>query len=623
MFDSFPGDLASSIPNTYLFCYTCGAILSLTAIVFMIIAIVIRCCTKGTVPTQAAEQDRIHAKNTETALKIYNNATQKVVSHEALVAQIIDKTQKKKKAKKGQATRQGFGGLTRAEVGEIELTSGGNLDAGVDVREESVEDDEGLEVEVGVTAEIEVQADTQVEVPLISVDVVPEHEQTPEMVQNNKAKNAVTYIFFLITRVLMFFAFTCLAFIPPIFSGFNLMPWWLSGILTFVIFIFAIICDKASKSSRRGCCNKFCHCWSGFNEVKLEAYFIIFSSVILTILSVVAFDNSCIVFGSTKHGVQGTLFGQKFTYTSPVIRKFTRFEDPCDKYNFCSMYLTLPNMPYKSSTSMVVNLMSVYPSGQTHYEGYKKKLDDLNTKFKDRLQVHRLLENLKGQYIEMTLHWGELKAFKETKRLEFQMDMMKNVKDPKIWYRRIGNHSTQYQIHSLLLKNLKPNTEYKLVLNVNGKNITEITQSPFSNGSVFKTSPDDTKNLERDPLELMIGSNFPSELVLPDKYYTQTIDAMVTGGNAIKDGGEMSCLFLWTEFLKFLDLMRSKTHHERLIPFAIGVSDGESGYNINSKFAMGSEDEAVYRSAQVFGDTAKEMGAKYNKVQLYRYFFPL
>jgi len=121
----------------------------------------------------------------------------------------------------------------------------------------------------------------------------------------------------------------------------------------------------------------------------------------------------------------------------------------------------------------------------------------------------------------------------------------------------------------------------------------------------------------------MIASNFPSMLTLPDRYYTQTVDALVTGGNAVKDGGEMSCLFLWTEFLKFLDNMRSKTHHERLIPFAVGVSDGESGYNINSEFAFGSESQAVYRSAKVFGNTEKEMGPDYNKVQLYRYIFPL
>lgn len=122
----------------------------------------------------------------------------------------------------------------------------------------------------------------------------------------------------------------------------------------------------------------------------------------------------------------------------------------------------------------------------------------------------------------------------------------------------------------------------------------------------------------------MIASNFPSQITLPDRYYTQNVDAVITGGNAVKDGGEMSCLFLWTEFLAFLDNMRSKTHHERLIPFAIGVSDGESGYNIDSKFAFGSTtDVAVYSSAKVFGNTATEMGKKFNEVQLYRYIFPL
>jgi len=30
------------------------------------------------------------------------------------------------------------------------------------------------------------------------------------------------------------------------------------------------------------------------------------------------------------------------------------------------------------------------------------------------------------------------------------------------------------------------------VLNINGKNITELKTSPFSNGSVFKTAPDNS-----------------------------------------------------------------------------------------------------------------------------------
>jgi len=491
MFENFPMGLAMSVPNVYLFCYTLGAVLAITAVVFMVIAIIIRCCTKKTVTTQDIEHDRIHTKNVETAIKIYNNAVDKKVQKEDLIAQIINKTHKKKKTKKGQATRAGFGGLTRAEVGEIELTSGGNLDAGVEVQEESVEEDID-EVEVGVTAEIEIQADIQVEAPLIAAEVVPEEEQSPEQMQDTKARNAIQYIFFFITRVLMFFAFAALAFIPPIFSGFGIIPWYLSGIMTFLVFIFAIVCDKASKSSRRGCCNKFCHCWSGFNEVKLESYFIVFVSIILTVLSIVAFDNSCIVFGSSKWGIQGNLFGQKFTYTTPVLRKFAGFPEPCDKYNFCSMYLTMPNLPYKNSNSMVVNLMSVYPSGQDHYLTYKKKLDNPSLGFKERASFVRNIENLKGQYIEMTLYWGELAKFKTTKKLADSLDLMKNINDPKIWYRRIGNHSTQYQIHSLFLKNLKPDTEYKLVLNINGKNITELKTSPFSNGSVFKTAPDNS-----------------------------------------------------------------------------------------------------------------------------------
>merc|ERR1711976_1042948 len=117
---------------------------------------------------------------------------------------------------------------------------------------------------------------------------------------------------------------------------------------------------------------------------------------------------------------------------------------------------------------------------------------------------------------------------------------IKDVNSRNQLYRRIGNNSIKYQLHSILLESLLPDTEYKIVLNVNGKNITELAKSAFSNGSVFKTSPLKTKDLKDDPIEVMVTSNMPSMHQLPDRYYTQTIDAMITGGDAIKDGGEMS-----------------------------------------------------------------------------------
>jgi len=157
--------------------------------------------------------------------------------------------------------------------------------------------------------------------------------------------------------------------------------------------------------------------------------------------------------------------------------------------------------------------------------------------------------------------------------------------------------------------------------------VTEITKGPFSQGSIFKTFPIDSSKIVSDPLELMIAGNLPSDGEMPDKYYTQTIDAMLTGGNAIKDGGEMSCLFLWSEFFKTLGILRKKSHTERLIPFALGVADGELGYNINSQFAAEGpkpRKQNTYRSNKIYGKKTKEtLGDNFTKIPLYRYFFPL
>ena len=191
------------------------------------------------------------------------------------------------------------------------------------------------------------------------------------------------------------------------------------------------------------------------------------------------------------------------------------------------------------------------------------------------------------------------------------------------------------------MSDLEPDTEYKLILNVNGHNITETQKGAFSQGSVFKTLPIDSTKIDKDPLgifhffhffiitkELLITGNLPSDGKFPDKHYTQTIDAMLTGGNAVKDGGEMACMYLWSEFFNFMQTLRKKSHEERLIPFALGVADGELGFNIDSDFAANGDavrkKNIVYRSNQIFGkETALTLGKNFQKIPLYRYFVPL
>jgi len=227
----------------------------------------------------------------------------------------------------------------------------------------------------------------------------------------------------------------------------------------------------------------------------------------------------------------------------------------------------------------------------------------------------------------MHLYYGSLEEYNTHGHLSNKIFIDKN--NERIWYRRIGNQSSKFQIHSVLLLSLQPDTEYKLILNVNGVNVTELADNkgPFSQGSTFKTFPANSDDIKKDPVELMMVGNMPSDGKLPDKYYTQTIDALLSGGNAIKDGGEMSCLFLWSEFFKVMNVLRTKSHNERLIPFAMGAADGELGFNINSRFAAeGPEPRKtmIYNSNQIFGKkTAETLGSNFQKIPLYRFFFPL
>jgi len=111
--------------------------------------------------------------------------------------------------------------------------------------------------------------------------------------------------------------------------------------------------------------------------------------------------------------------------------------------------------------------------------------------YKERKKLQNKIEGLQGKYIEMTLYYGKEETYKKYKRLEEKVVI--SSESPSIWYRKIGSQSSPFQLHSLLLSDLTPDTNYKLILNVNGKNITEISTSPFSKGSVFRTFSSNTK----------------------------------------------------------------------------------------------------------------------------------
>jgi len=269
--------------------------------------------------------------------------------------------------KAGQATRGGFGA-------EIELTAqGGNPNAVIDVDSPDVV----VKVKEEDNAKMIPHVDTEEE--------FDEFEHLDEEdTQAAKSKKAITYIVFTITRIILFLCFTALAFIPPIFSGFFLLPAWAACLMTFFIFVLAISFDKASKSSRASCCGRLCHCCQAFNEFKLEAYIVIFVSLILTVFAQLFFGESCIVFGKSQYGINGMMFGQEFTYSSAVLRKFTSYPDPCDKYNFCHMYLTLPNTPFNPGNNMVINLFSKFPARQSQYNTYYDAMTKPDVDFKTK-----------------------------------------------------------------------------------------------------------------------------------------------------------------------------------------------------------------------------------------------
>lgn len=174
-------------------------------------------------------------------------------------------------------------------------------------------------------------------------------------------------------------------------------------------------------------------------------------------------------------------------------------------------------------------------------------------------------------------------------------------------------------------------------------NITEVNTSPFSKGSIFRTFPEKSQNLKDGNIEIMVASNMPSDAGINEKYFTQSVSALFTGGNAIKDGGEMSCMFLWIEFFKWLNQLRRASHDEKIVPFAIGVADGEIGYNIDARFspdeqgAISEDNKMLYRSNNLFSmypkdnvkspdektELAKKLKFDSDNTPLFRYFVPV
>lgn len=132
-----------------------------------------------------------------------------------------------------------------------------------------------------------------------------------------------------------------------------------------------------------------------------------------------------------------------------------------------------------------------------------------------------------------------------------------------------------------------------MVLNVNGVNITDSGQTDIPRGSTFKTFPLDTDTSISDTFNLLLLSNSPASAEVPNFNYAQTLRGMIAAGNVVKDNGQMSCVFLWHEFFKFFDKIRRKTNGAMLIPFAMGIGDGEAGFNINSKFAASYETDNI------------------------------
>jgi len=149
------------------------------------------------------------------------------------------------------------------------------------------------------------------------------------------------------------------------------------------------------------------------------------------VFSQIFFDQSCIVFGKSSYGINGNLFGQEFTYTSSVLRKFTRYPDPCDKNNFCEMYLTLPNTPFAPANNMVVNLFSQFPARQDRYMQLKEKMTSPDINFKERSKIKKQIDGLEGEYIEMNLYFGKLSDYNKNGRLEKKVYIDKN--DKRTW----------------------------------------------------------------------------------------------------------------------------------------------------------------------------------------------
>jgi len=248
--------------------------LFVTAIGLIVLWAILRCCTREiTKEVRQKNAAQVDEKNRETAMKVYSNAVEKKVSNSDMMKN-LDRNRIKASLKKGTATREGFANTTAVKDGEIELSSNVNVDA-IDV-------DVQIQVEADVTVEIdvpEVKVEASVNTKLVK-DSESDDSDDEEVVQQKKARKAITYMVFTITRTLLFLAFTCLAFIPPIFSGFYIIPWWAAILATFFIFVLAISFDKSSKSSNKTCCSRLCHCCQAFNEFKLEAYLVIFISLI-------------------------------------------------------------------------------------------------------------------------------------------------------------------------------------------------------------------------------------------------------------------------------------------------------------------------------------------------------
>lgn len=203
----------------------------------------------------------------------------------------------------------------------------------------------------------------------------------------------------------------------------------------------------------------------------------------------------------------------------------------------------------------------------------------------------------------MKLYYGTRESYDKNGNISEEIEIPSIPGDHcSINWVTFGGRGQTNQIHSVLLNNLKPDTEYKLILNVNGYNITENHNNLVNFGSVFKTMPEKI-DYDNNSAKILITGNMPQNGELEDRYYTDNLDALIVGGNFVNDSGEMNNSFLWTEMFSALRTLRSRSQHGRLLPFAIAPGTGETGYNIDTPFANAWKGDAHQN---------KESNAKHN-----------